>query len=260
MHPGPVSDDRFDLELVAVDGVAMESGDASGTQDVVEMHHARRADRGPQPPSWTTRLPRWVTHPPRIPTVALVAAAVIGLGIAVVVVAPEHSVVHPVSVAPDGSPPSIDPNVASRTAMVALADSSVQLSDYEVAGFYPHCPWGTEQYPDPALAVEATVRANLPSYSFVGVTRGIDAAGVCSLRIRETDAHGTVLVVGVDSPPTTGGTPGVVTQKNGARSVLDVVALTEDDWRLEVLATGATGAMPQVAALQRIVADPRMTW
>ncbi len=51
-----------------------------------------------------------------------------------------------------------------------------------------------------------------------------------------------------------------MTLNSGARSLLDVVAQTDEGWRLEVLATGAIGALPSLPAMQNIVADARMTW
>ena len=244
-----------EVEVVADDRVEPVGDDVIDVGHPAHVPHV--VDR------WTGRLPQWLAHPPRVPTFALVIGIAVGVGLAVLITGVPSSKVVTVTPSPSSSteqaPNALNVGNPSLAALVTLAGSSAPLQDYPISDARPRCPSGTAQYPDPVKAVAAAVRDSLPDFALVDASRAVDLSGVCSVRVRERDSSGSVLVVAVDSPPNSGGIPLVLIANDGNATIVDVVAIA-DGWRIEAFASGVTGEQPQTTDLQNIVADPRMTW
>jgi hypothetical protein len=249
-----------DFEVIAADEPI------AAAEDVLEFGPAHHA---PQlPGGWTSRVrdrvPGWVARPPRVPTVALLIGIVVGVGIAIAVMGGQSTKV--IGAPSSSSSPSASPTAPFAVdnpgfqSMVDLAGSPDPLHDVAIADdTQPRCPAGTAAYPDPVNAVVAVVHTYLPTFTFVDASRGVDLAGVCSVRVRERDPAGPILVVSVDSPPNSGGVPLVLIENDDDNSVIDVLVIA-DGWRIEVLTSGVTGLQPRSTDLQEIAADPRVVW
>jgi hypothetical protein len=252
--------DDVDFEVVAADEPI------AAADDVLEFGPARHTPQLPD--RWSRRvrdrIPAWVARPPRVPTAALLIGIIVGVAIAIAVMGGRSSRVV-------GAPSSSTRPSAAPTArfgvdnpgfqsMVDLAGNTATLHDVAIADdTQPRCPAGTAAYPDPVDAVVAVVHTYLPAFAFVDASRGVDLAGVCSVRVRERDPAGPILVISVDSPPNSGGVPLVLIENDDDNSVIDVLAVT-GGWRIEVLTAGVTGLQPRSTDLQEIAADPRVVW
>lgn len=238
----------------------------AAADDVLEFGPAHHAPA--LPGRWSGRLrdriPGWVARPPRVPTAALLIGIIVGVGIAIAVMGGQSTKVTSAPSTPTS--PSASPTARFAVenpglqSMVDLAGSTATLHDVTISDdTQPRCPAGTAQNPDPVNAVVAVVHTYLPAFTFVDASRGVDLAGVCSVRVRERDPAGPILVISVDSPPNSGGVPLVLIENDDDNSVIDVLAVT-DGWRIEVLTAGVTGVQPRSTDLQQIAADPRVVW
>jgi hypothetical protein len=238
----------------------------AAAEDVLEFGPAHHA---PQLPGrWSSRvrdrIPGWIARPPRVPTAALLVGIIVGVGIAIAVMGGQRTKV--IGAPSSSSSPSASPTARFAVdnpgfqSMVDLAGNTATLHDVAIADDSQlRCPAGTAAYPDPVNAVVAVVHTYLPAFTFLDASRGVDLAGVCSVRVRERDPAGPILVISVDSPPNSGGVPFVLIENNDDDSVIDVLAIT-DGWRIEVLTAGVTGLQPRSTDLQQIAADPRVVW
>jgi hypothetical protein len=250
----------YEVEVLAADewGAAGPALPAF-SEDVLDLHRPKPVPRLID--RWLDRLPRWSIQPPRVPTFALIAAIVAGLGIAILVNGRQLKTVSaPVPVPYSAPTPTLTPEQQAISNMVEIANSGLTLKDFVISDdVHPSCPRGPADAPDPLARIIATTLRYFPSYQVHDFGRGIDLAGICSIEVRAFNPAGSALLVTVVAPPNGGVVPLIASQANDRTTSIDVVVLAYG-WRVEVGATGQTGEQPTVAQVAGLAEDSRLVW